>query len=329
MRKGYIEPEQLVSTIGSVAYLQKSNNDRMIAIQEYGGLQPDTGEVSITFMGVMSFKIVTPKGIVMLIDPWRNPPYACWGYWFLMAFPKTPCDIGLMTHAHADHDALHRLEASMILDRMTGSFEIGDVKITGIADKHVCENQSGAYDSNFLREYYGNNPCPPNEAMEWCNTMFLFETGGLRILHWGDNRQNPPKEIWEKIQDIDIAILPISDDGYVLTSQWGRKIADKLDAKVIIPAHYTVKGINVPLEGWEESAIQFTRSMEHTLLDTHTILLSPDKIKKYKRHVMYFGDHVPFPVAIYEKSKHNAEIPPLPEPVKAWERFKPEQWNRR
>ena len=64
------------------------------------------------------------------------------------------------------------------------------------------------------------------------------------------------------------------------------------------------------------------------MLDTHTIMLNPANIADFKRHVLYFGDNVPFPKAIYERSRFNMEIPPLPDPVRAWERFKPQNGDR-
>jgi hypothetical protein len=47
--------------------------------------------------------------------------------------------------------------------------------------------------------------------------MILIETGGMKILHWGDNRQNPPQEMFDQIGDIDIYISAISDDGHITT----------------------------------------------------------------------------------------------------------------
>ena len=319
-------PTPLVVAVGSVAFLQQSNNDRLIAAQEYGGLRESTGEVTISFYGVMAFKITTPKGLEIFIDPWRNPAEKGWGVPYLTHLPTIKCDIGMVTHAHADHDGYECLDAGMILDRMTGVYEFGDVKITGIADKHVCEPQNRKYNSKMLEVMFGKHTRPPNEPMEWCNTMYLLETGGMRILHWGDNRQNPPQEVWDRIEDIDVAILPIDD--HILTDEWGEKIAQKLNAKVIIPSHYYIKGIWVPNFAWIEDGLSFTKSHEHTILDTHTISLSPDKIKDYKQHVMYFGENVAFPLMTWQPSDLQAEVLPLPEPARAWERYKPEKGDR-
>jgi L-ascorbate metabolism protein UlaG (beta-lactamase superfamily) len=180
----------------------------------------------------------------------------------------------------------------------------------------------------MMMELFGKKTCPPEEHMEWDNTMFLIETGGLRILHWGDNRQNPPDDVWEMMKDIDIALLPVSDDGHILTPRWGKKIAEKLNAKVIIPHHYYIEGLNLENAGWELPAVQFTRMMDHTFLDKDTISLSPEKIKDYKQHVMYFGEHTVTDIFKWKPPTYEVENVPLPEPVKAWERFKPKNGDR-
>jgi L-ascorbate metabolism protein UlaG (beta-lactamase superfamily) len=319
--------QAIIGPVGSLGFLQLSNNDRVIAAQKYGGVREDTGEVEISFFGMCAFKITSPKGLEIVIDPWRNAP-GFGGYWFLVDFPITKCDIGLCTHAHGDHDAVHRLDAAMILERMGGTFELGDVKITGILDKHMCEPQNDLYTSEMMMQLFGKKTCPPGEHMEWCNTMFLIEVGGLRILHWGDNRQNPPEDVWDMMKDIDIAMLPVSDDGHIMTPRWGKEIAEKLNAKVVIPHHYYIEGLNTPNAGWELSAEQFTRMLDHTFLDTHTIKLSPKKIKNYKQHVMYFGEHTLVDIYKWEAPTYEVKNVPLPEPVKAWERFKPKNGDK-
>lgn len=114
------------------------NHNRIIEVQNTGGVQEDSGKVGIAFFSNSSFQITSPRRIKTMVDPWRNDPSGAWGLWYRMDFPKAEVDIRLSTHAHFDHDALGRLEANMLLDRMAGTFQLGDVTITGIADKHQC-----------------------------------------------------------------------------------------------------------------------------------------------------------------------------------------------
>jgi L-ascorbate metabolism protein UlaG (beta-lactamase superfamily) len=304
------------------AQRQEANNDRILAIQKYGGVRKDTGEVTFTFYGNMAFKIISPRGVEVFIDPWRNDVTGMYPYWYEMQMPMVKTDIGLVTHAHFDHDAIDRLEASMIFDRMAGTYELGDVKITGIAEKHVCETQGKYPYRALVKQLIDKDPCPPNETMQWNNSLYVIETGGLRILHWGDNRQNPPDYIWDQIGKIDVAILAVSDDGHILSQKWADIVMDRMDAKVVIPSHYYVKGINIPNHYGLESAETWTKKHEHTMLDNHTIALSPAKVASLHHHVMYFGDHVPFPVAGKAPTPQDI-LPDVPAPDYSWERFAP------
>ena len=155
----------------------------------------------------------------------------------------------------------------------------------------------------------------------------LFETalifgssGGLRIVHWGDNRQNPPEHIWDWIGDIDVVFLAVSDDGHILSPKWADVIVEKLGPAVVIPAHYYINGIGVPHAGGLEPALEWTKTHQHTLLESHTLTLSPETVARYDRHVFYFGEHVPFAVT-GTPPQPQEEMPPVPEPARAWERF--------
>lgn len=301
----------------SVAYLQKSNNDRVIAFQRAGCINKNNENiVSLSFYGGMAFKITSPCGMEIMIDPWRNDPSGIWGFWFATEFPVTQVDIGLVTHAHFDHDGVHRLDATMLLDRMSGTFELGDVKIIGIAEKHMCEPQGKYSYRSIITQVINEDPCFPNETTQWNNSLFVVETGGLRILHWGDNRQNPPQEVWDMIGDIDIALLAVSDEGHILSHEWGDVVMEKMNANIAIPSHYHVNGVNIP--GWagSEPAIKWVQSHEHTILDGPTVALTREMVDGYDNHVFYFGDHVAFPTG--GGPVKDPVMPPVPEPVHAW-----------
>ncbi len=250
---------------GGSAQLQQHNNDRTIAAQVYGGLHEDKGEVKITFYGNIAFEIVSPRGVKIFVDPWRNDITGMFPPWYIRDMPYRQLVI------------------------------------------------------NFIDK----DPCPPNETLQWDNSMYVIETGGLRILHWGDNRQNPPDYVWDMIGDIDIAILAISDDGHILSQAWADVVMKKSKANIVIPGHYFVKGVNIPEAYGLLSAAEWTSKHEHTLLDSASITLTPDEVKKYDQHVMYFGDHVAFETGGKLPGNPDGKLPPVPEPVRAWERFAP------
>ncbi|MGB1884977.1 MAG: MBL fold metallo-hydrolase [Gammaproteobacteria bacterium] len=308
---------------GGSAQTQRHNNDRVIAAQVYGGLHEDKGEVTFRFFGNAAFEITSPKGVKMFIDPWRNDITGQWPPWYVRDMPVIRTDIALVTHAHFDHDAVDRLRADMVIERMAGRFKLADVKITGIAEKHICEPQGDFALREPVTRALDTDPCPPNESLQWDNSMYVIETGGLRILHWGDNRQNPPERVWKTIGDVDVAILSVSDEGHILSPDWADVVMQKVKANVVIPAHYYVEGVNIPGAYAFESADEWVGRHAHTLLKSATLTLSPSVIAGYDRHVMYFGNQVAFDTGGGMQKNNPDDLPPLPTAQRAWERFGP------
>jgi hypothetical protein len=226
-----------------------------------------------------------------------------------------------------------RVKAPMMLDRLAGTIEIGDVKITGFPDKHVSNPENEIYDGKILEKAFGKHNYPPGENMEWDNSMILIETGGMKILHWGDNRQNPPQEMFDQIGDVDIYISAISDDVHITTPAWGAKIGkEKLHAKVVFPGHYNVEGINHPYASGIIDATQFTRTHEHTFGKDKVISLSKEDIKDMNFHVMYFGENVNWDVLKWpHKYPYDYPVTPIeewPGDPRAWEEYKPKNGKR-
>ena len=50
-------------------------------------------------------------------------------YWFRRLFPGVECGLGLITHAHFDHDAAERLPEGATLLRMPGELGTRDMSV--------------------------------------------------------------------------------------------------------------------------------------------------------------------------------------------------------
>ena len=81
---------------------------------------------------------------------------------------------------------------------------------------------------------------PPSNPRSWDHCLIVVETGGMRIVHWGDNRHNPPENIWKALGDIDIALLPIDGSQHVMGHVHAESIIDRLKPRVIVPHHYYI-----------------------------------------------------------------------------------------
>ena len=240
---------------GLSGWKMTSNHNRMMELQRTS-MKGGEGSVKIDYFGSSAFKITSPSGITLMIDPWRNHPSRKWD-WYFDDFPLTEVDIGISSHAHFDHDALHLLDAHVLLDRLIGTYTFGDIKITGIADKHATDSSAAVYDfKRIIKEFDNIDITPPNNPRSWDHCLLLIETGGLKILAWGDNRHNPPEEVWGAVNNVDIVLLPIDDSQHVISFPHAEEIIQRLSPSVIIPHHYYIFDVTVrqstlqPADGW-------------------------------------------------------------------------------
>lgn len=282
---------------GLWAWRQTSNQNRMIEAQKG---TTGNGPVKLAYFGGSAFQITTPAGLTIMIDPWRNLPTGKWD-WYFHDFPATSVDIGVSTHAHFDHDALHLLDASVLLDRLIGTYDFADVTISGLADKHATDPTWATYDFKLINGYFGGQAIdPPDNSRCWDNCLIVVETGGLRILHWGDNRHNPPEEVWQAIGKIDVLLMPVDDSQHVMGHPMVAEVIERLDPRVVIPHHYYIWNVVqrastlLPVEKWllEQKLVRSLESAE-TAYSPETL---PDQLT-----VDYFGDHVAFDVDAWHR----------------------------
>ena len=175
---------------GMQAWRQMSNHNRMIEFQQK--LTAETsctaeGEVEIAFFGSSAFRIRTPLGLTLMVDPWRNYPTEKWD-WYFNDFPDVSVDIGVSSHAHFDHDALTRLDAHVLLDRLIGTYQFADLKITGIAEKHATDSSAALYDfKKIIWDFGGIDITPPHNPRSWEGWVSLNRSAFGTIFSLGDD----------------------------------------------------------------------------------------------------------------------------------------------
>jgi len=205
-----------------------------------------TGELTVTFYGHCAFLWETAQGTRVLIDPYRNREDR---YWFTRKFPRVPCDLGLITHAHFDHDAADRLPESASLLRLPGELRYRDLSVSGIEDLH----------SN-----------PRGTLPDFPNVMYRLEVGGLRFLHMGDNRADWPAEVAESVGAVDVLMVTVDDSKHLLTYEEVDSLIDRLHPSVVISMHYQIPGLIPdsaglrPPDGWLATHPQVKRLRRHS-----------------------------------------------------------------
>lgn len=292
--------EQAVETAtapitGSRSFQFSENNDHVIAQQIQAGDPAAVGDVKIEFYGHMAFKITSPAGVTLVIDPWRNDPTGTFGIWYDGEFPEIAADIALSSHAHFDHDALYRVHAAMNLERMAGEFKLGDVRISGLADKHQCIAPGEVNWTAYLKQEFGLDLaklCPDDSPMSWDNVIYKIETGGMKIGFWGDNRPDPAPEVMAQLKDLDVLIMNIDGSNHILSYAQIEAILAELKPKAIIPGHYQQIG-TVLDSATLKSADQWVDAREDKVkLAAAEMTLNAKLLENADGRVYYFGNHV-------------------------------------
>jgi L-ascorbate metabolism protein UlaG (beta-lactamase superfamily) len=268
------------------------NDNSLIRIQKSGGDPTRYGNVKIEFYGHNAFKITSPIGLTILTDPWRNDTTGHYPNWFLHEFPALRVDIVLSTHAHFDHDAVERPNGLVVLERLVGDFKFGDIKVTGLADKHQCE-PAPADKADRPSADSRVETCPPDNVLGFDNAIQIIETGGMRIVIWGDNRAVPDPSLDHYLRNAEVFILPIET---ILTPSEVDSIIQKYDPKAIIPAHYFLVGLTADVaqlasaDEWV-NAQEKLRHADVRRLNSGNLTLAAAELKRSHHRIYYFDDH--------------------------------------
>ncbi len=227
--------------------------------------QVSAQETKIKWFGHAAFSITTPKGKVILIDPWLNNPLnpeAKDGKASLTSVPKA--DYILLTHGHRDHvgDAVE-------IAKKTGAILICNPELAGnlvkladfpakqaqtdaimgiggeinIADGEVTVAMTPAIHSSSVfnpkatateaERAYGGNPAG----------FVVIIKNGPTIYHSGDTAYFRDMETVGEEYQVDLALLNIGGH-FGMEPRMAAKAAKSVRAKLAIPQHYaTFPGI--------------------------------------------------------------------------------------
>jgi len=193
--------------------------------------------VQITWLGHATFKVTTPGGKIVLIDPWTFQNPACPEG--LKRVDKV--DLMLVTHGHFDHmgDAVDIAKAtkpttvaivelagwlgSRGVEQMIGINKGGSVNVEGIrvSMTHAIHT-SGVEDGSY--------------AGDACGYVIEFENG-RKLYHAGDTCAFSDMQIIGELYQPDVALLPIGDF-YTMGPREAAIAVRLLGVKHVIPMHY-------------------------------------------------------------------------------------------
>lgn len=175
----------------------------------------------IQYFGHSAFLITLANQNTILFDPYRNFP-PDW-LWFSSPFPLVAPELVVITHPHFDHDEVSTLTNFPTILRDPIAVAGEGFKISAIRDKHA--------------KGYGA------EFGAW-NNIVILEADGVRFCHWGDNRPDPPTEIFEWLGKIDVLAMPIDDNEHILNFDQVGPLLEQVKPKVVLPTHYKIDGFS-------------------------------------------------------------------------------------
>ena len=76
--------------------------------------------------------------------------------------------------------------------------------------------------------------------------IYRLEVEGVRILHLGDLGHIPPQEVVNEVTPIEVLMVPIGGT-FTIDAKEAYEVAKMLSPKVVVPMHYWVTGVNLPL----------------------------------------------------------------------------------
>jgi L-ascorbate metabolism protein UlaG (beta-lactamase superfamily) len=209
-------------------------------------------ETQLTWYGQSAFKIVTPSGKVLLVDPWLTNPVYDKGKEEIAALQHV--DLILVTHGHSDHvgDAVEigkRTRAKLVATydlsaAMTTVLgypaELADTETTGhfggtlnLVDGDVMVTFVPAWHGTAVEKdensppYYGGNP----------SGLIIAIRGGPTIYHTGDTDLFSDMALVSRFNKIDIMLVCIGDH-FTMGPERAAQAVKLVDPRTVIPMHY-------------------------------------------------------------------------------------------
>lgn len=164
--------------------------------------------------------ITSSRGVKIITDPYTPNERLAYGE------IGESADIVTVSHEHGDHNNVAAVGGSPQVVKATA--EVKGIKF----------NATPAYHDASQGKQRGNN------------TIFSFEVDKIRIAHLGDLGHLLSEEQIASIGKVDILLIPVGGN-YTIDAAFATQVVDQLKPGVVIPMHYKVDKITLPIAGVE------------------------------------------------------------------------------
>ncbi len=183
----------------------------------------DNGAIGLRWFGQSMFLMTSPGRTTLALDPFHDIGYTL--------PPPLDADLTTITHEHTDHNN-GDLGGSNVVHGLTSDGwndvdqAIGDVRVHSIRSYH--DDTQGSQRGR--------------------NTIFVYETGGLRIVHLGDlGHQLDDGHVAQIGGPVDVLMVPVGGF-YTIDAAGATEVVARLSPKVVFPMHYKTAKVNLQFQ---------------------------------------------------------------------------------
>jgi L-ascorbate metabolism protein UlaG (beta-lactamase superfamily) len=138
--------------------------------------------------------------------------------------PKAKADIVLCTHGHQDHNNTKPVshEKSVVMEAFTGTKEIDDIPIRGIATFH--DDSQGSKRGR--------------------NSVYVVDFEDMTFCHLGDLGHVLSSSQVNEIGSVDVLFIPVGGF-FTIGPEQAREVMESLKPRIAVPMHYRAPGMSI------------------------------------------------------------------------------------
>ncbi len=186
----------------------------------------DRGTAELTWWGQAMFTLVATDGTRVVFDPYSEIGY------LVPTAEELAADVMTASHEHPDHNNVALAgDATVLRGLVDGDWAdfdetFGDTRIFSIESFH---------DSS-------------NGQERGLSTIFVIETGGIRIAHMGDYGESEMTgDQLDELGAIDVLLIPVGGV-FTIDAAGATAIVEQIGPRVVIPMHYGTTALSIGLE---------------------------------------------------------------------------------
>lgn len=207
--------------------------------------------ITIKWHGHACFEIISSKGIRIVIDPHDGKSLG-------IKPPEAQADIVLITHEHFDHNAFSIVAkpSAQVFSMYEGRTAVNDIEILGVRTYH--DRERGRRRGH--------------------NVIYRITVDGIVFLHLGDLGHELDDSYTGKLGHIDIVMIPVGGT-FTIDSSGAWKTIEVIKPKIVIPMHYWIRGLNLPLRPVDDFISKKPSMWSVVKLDSNILTIDPKKIE--------------------------------------------------